>query len=145
MLSAHILHPILVTQYFTRRCRNGGHISPNVYDDYSVLKKKHGASLALQIIRFRLAHIATLIAVAEEEGLLVESQARVVEEFDVYAEPSMFEDAKNELDGFIKEVKEDADKFRVLERREEMEVRAFSRIRVYKVALTRLLATSVLV
>lgn len=51
----------------------------------------------------------------------------MVEEFDVFAQQSMFEDAKNELDAFLKEVQEDNDKFQVLESREDMEVRALSR------------------
>lgn len=113
--------------FFLRRRRNGGHISPNVYDDYSGLKKKHGASLALQILRFRLAHISVLIAAAEEEGLLSESQARVVEEFDVFMQQSMFEDAKNELYPFLKEAQEDNDKFQVLESHEDLEVRVLSK------------------
>ena len=53
--------------------RNGGHISPSVYNEFSQLKTTHGLSGALQIIGFRLAHISALISAATGENLLADS------------------------------------------------------------------------
>ncbi|KDR78379.1 hypothetical protein GALMADRAFT_155321 [Galerina marginata CBS 339.88] len=102
--------------------RNGGHASPLIYNEYFELKKTHGAATALQILRFRLAHITTLIDVAKEENLLSESQARLVEDFDAYLRPELFSKAKKDLDNFVKEVpKEISDSFAVIEERNAIE------------------------
>lgn len=124
--------------------RNGGYISPNLYNDYSGLKKKHGAPLARQILGFRLAHISTLITVAEQEGLLAESQARVVEEFDVFADQSVFQNAKSKLQAFTNEVQEYTDKLKAFEGREDMAVCVLLRIHFWDTTLTRVPATSFL-
>ncbi|KAJ6548212.1 nucleotide-binding domain-containing protein [Mycena vulgaris] len=77
--------------------RNGGHISPNSYQDYSQLERTYGAGAAQAIIRFRLAHLPALLKVAEEEDLLRESQARTVSQFDVYLQDTLFGRAKEAL------------------------------------------------
>ncbi|KAH9481387.1 hypothetical protein JR316_0005912 [Psilocybe cubensis] len=84
--------------------RNGGHASPIIYNEYFGLKKHHGAAVALQIIQFRLAHITTLLDVAKEAGLLNESQARTVDNYDAFIQSSFFANAKGELERFMKEV-----------------------------------------
>ncbi|KAF8966875.1 FAD dependent oxidoreductase [Flammula alnicola] len=102
--------------------RNGGHIAPNIYNEYVDLRKTYGASLAQEILRFRLAHISSLIATAREENLLNESQARLVEGFDVFMHPDMFSEAKDDLKTFLKDVsKELGNGFDVIEDRESIE------------------------
>ncbi|KAF8152827.1 hypothetical protein K438DRAFT_1987693 [Mycena galopus ATCC 62051] len=81
--------------------RNGGHISPNTYQDYSELAAKYGPSAAREIIRFRLPHIPALLEVAADEGLLHASQARIVEQFDAYLQDSLYQRAKGALDGYL--------------------------------------------
>ncbi|KAF7340420.1 Nucleotide-binding domain-containing protein [Mycena venus] len=80
--------------------RNGGHISPNTYQDYSELAARYGSSAAQAIIRFRLAHLPALLAVAEEEHLS-ESQARVVEQFDAYLHEKLYRRAKDALERYL--------------------------------------------
>ncbi|KIM41712.1 hypothetical protein M413DRAFT_444955 [Hebeloma cylindrosporum] len=102
--------------------RNGGHISPNVYNEYLDLKKAHGVSRAHEILRFRLAHISSLIAVAEEENLLNASQARIVEDFDAFMHPEMFRKAQRDLQSFLMDVPKDlGEGFDVIDERETIE------------------------
>lgn len=105
-----------------RNRRNGGHITPNVYNDFSKLKTTHGLKVALQIIRFRLAHISALILAANDEHLLADSQARTVQEYDVYLNQDLFDESKGELHKFVKEAPEAADGFMVIEGRKAVEV-----------------------
>ncbi|KAK0506551.1 FAD dependent oxidoreductase [Armillaria luteobubalina] len=70
--------------------RNRGHITPPLYHDYLDLKKKHGTEVAKQIIQFRLSHLDELISVAEEEGLIEESQCRKVDTYDVYFDKGLW-------------------------------------------------------
>ena len=92
------------------------------------LKKAHGALRAQEILRFRLAHISSLIAVAEEEDLLGASQARVVEDFDAFLHPKMFGKAKGELEAFLLDVPKDLrEGFDVIAERETIEVRSLSK------------------
>ena len=102
--------------------RNGGHISPNVYNEFSQLKSNHGFSVALQIIRFRLAHISALISAASDEHLLADSQARTVQEYDVYLNQDLFDQSKGELREFVKEAPDAAQGFTVIEGRKAVEV-----------------------
>ncbi|KAJ7612698.1 nucleotide-binding domain-containing protein [Roridomyces roridus] len=81
--------------------RNGGHISPNTHQDYPQLESHYGRSAAEDIIRFRLAHLPTLLQVAQEENLLRESQARTVRQFDVYLQGSLFSRAKDSLQKYL--------------------------------------------
>lgn len=124
--------------------RNGGHISPNIYNDYSQLKETHGVLTALQIIRFRLAHIPALISVAEKENLLAESQARVVEEFDAFIHETLFDKAKRELDTFVKEVREEGERFKVLEKREDIDVSARCYSRLHTIEVSGHIGTSII-
>ncbi|KAJ7669064.1 hypothetical protein B0H17DRAFT_1247021 [Mycena rosella] len=86
--------------------RNGGHVSPNTYQDYAWLEGSYGPSAAQAILRFRLAHLPALVAVAEEEGLLRESQARTVTQFDVYLQDTLFRRAKDALAGYLRALPE---------------------------------------
>ncbi|KAF5314486.1 hypothetical protein D9619_011769 [Psilocybe cf. subviscida] len=91
--------------------RNGGHITPNIYNEYSELKKEYGKDTAEQILRFRLAHIRSLITLAEQEGLLRESQARLVEAFDVFMHQDMYKESLNGFREFVKQMPGLADGF----------------------------------
>ncbi|KAF4605698.1 hypothetical protein EYR40_004487 [Pleurotus pulmonarius] len=84
--------------------RNGGHITPPLYHDYSSLKKEFGATVAKRIIRFRLAHLDEFLRVAEEEGLLIDSQARKVQTFDVFFDRETFLQAKAKLDEYSRDL-----------------------------------------
>jgi hypothetical protein len=81
--------------------RNGGHISPKMYQDYSEVAAKYGPSAAQAIMRFRLAHLSALLEVATKEGLLRESQACRVDQFDAYPQDKVYRRAKNALEGYL--------------------------------------------
>ncbi|KAF7370571.1 FAD-dependent protein [Mycena sanguinolenta] len=59
--------------------RNGGHITPPLFHDYLRIKEEVGVDMAKAIIRFRLAHLAELLRVAEEDEILEDSQCREVD------------------------------------------------------------------
>ncbi|CAA7262096.1 unnamed protein product [Cyclocybe aegerita] len=102
--------------------RNGGHACPNVYNEYSQLKEDHGAKAALEILRFRLAHIDALIKAAKDENVLEASQARVVDDYDAFMHPNMFASAQQELEKFLKEVPKDlAQGFEVIRERKSLD------------------------
>ncbi|KAF9562908.1 FAD dependent oxidoreductase [Agrocybe pediades] len=102
--------------------RNGGHASPIIYNEYAVLKKEYGAATAIQILRFRIAHITGLITAARDANILDESQARIVDDFDAFLHPQLFEKYKRLLDVFLKEAPEDvAETFDVVEERNAIE------------------------
>ncbi|KAL5518468.1 hypothetical protein ACEPAH_150 [Sanghuangporus vaninii] len=77
--------------------RNGGHIKPPMYDDYLMLKKKHGPEQAAMLVRFRLKHVREMLAVAAEEGILDKCHCREVDSLDVYFRTEAFEKAKEQL------------------------------------------------
>ncbi|KAJ7649372.1 nucleotide-binding domain-containing protein [Mycena polygramma] len=81
--------------------RNGGHVSPNTYQDYAELEAKYGERAAQAIIRFRLAHLPALLAVAEKENLLSESQTREFEQFDVFLSDTLYQRAKDALARYL--------------------------------------------
>jgi hypothetical protein len=94
-----------------------------VYTEYFQLKKTYGAAMAREILRFRLSHISVLLTLAEDEGLLAESQARLVDDFDAFLHPEMFAKAKKELHSYLKEVPKDlAEGFDVIQGREAIDV-----------------------
>lgn len=103
--------------------RNGGHASPIIYNEYEDLKNDYGVTVAQQILRFRIAHINGLVEVAKQEDLLSESQARIVEDYDVFLHPAPFEKAKSQLDMYLKEVPEDMKEyFSVIQERGDIDV-----------------------
>ncbi|KAG6826928.1 hypothetical protein H0H92_013885 [Tricholoma furcatifolium] len=79
--------------------RNGGHINPILYDQFPRLCTLYGAPAAAQIMRFRLAHLPSILAAAHAEGpsVLRDSQCREVDAYDVYHNPSLFSDQKRKL------------------------------------------------
>ncbi|KAF7784803.1 hypothetical protein Agabi119p4_968 [Agaricus bisporus var. burnettii] len=97
--------------------RNGGHITPVLYQDYSELKKKHGAEVAGEIVRFRLSHLDELLAVASEENLLEESQCRETRAYDVYQNPSLYRNAKKLLEVFKRDLPVEGSDMEIVEDR----------------------------
>jgi hypothetical protein len=102
--------------------RNGGHISPNLYQDYSRLVAAYGTAAARDIIRFRLAHLPTLLEVAAEEDLLQEAQARKVQQIDVYLEDQLYRHAKRDLEEYVHGLPERRTDYIVHETRSDLEV-----------------------
>ncbi|TFK38630.1 FAD dependent oxidoreductase-domain-containing protein [Crucibulum laeve] len=95
--------------------RNGGHITPVLYQDYLLLKEKHGKAMAQKIIRFRLAHLPELLHVAEEEGLLVDSQCREVDAFDVFQDQGFYKEAKRKLQEYCAELPSESESYKIHE------------------------------
>ncbi|KAJ7461363.1 nucleotide-binding domain-containing protein [Mycena galericulata] len=93
--------------------RNGGHVSPNTYQDYAQLARTYGASAAREIMRFRLAHLPALLVVAKEEDLLRDSQARTVEQFDVFLQDAAFRRAQDALKVYTDALPERREKHRI--------------------------------
>ncbi|EKM83367.1 hypothetical protein AGABI1DRAFT_110034 [Agaricus bisporus var. burnettii JB137-S8] len=97
--------------------RNGGHITPVLYQDYSELKKKHGAEVAGEIVRFRLSHLNELLTVASEEKLLEESQCRETRAYDVYQNQSLYRNAKKLLEVFKRDLPVEGSEMEIVEDR----------------------------
>ncbi|KAL0950489.1 hypothetical protein HGRIS_007300 [Hohenbuehelia grisea] len=95
--------------------RNGGHITPPLYHDYAELVKQFGRATAAQIIRFRLAHLAEFLAIADAEGLALDTQAREVQTLDVFFDENVFEAAKKKLALYIGEMPNEGSRYAVLE------------------------------
>lgn len=85
--------------------RNGGHIKESAYLEYELLKKRHGKDVAMEIIRFRLAHLDALLKVAEAEGeeVVKESQIRKCNTADVCFDEKVWEDTKRKLGVFLED------------------------------------------
>ena len=77
--------------------RNGGHINPPLYHDYSELKEKHGEHAAKSLIAFRMSHVAEMLRISERENIQKQSQVRETEHLDVYTCSIAFEEAKENL------------------------------------------------
>ncbi|KAG6335672.1 hypothetical protein ID866_3406 [Astraeus odoratus] len=101
--------------------RNGGHISPPLYQDWATLQKDHGDVIAQKIIKFRLAHLRQLRQVAEEEGILGASQWREVDLVDVYYSKKSFEEAKEKLRKYQQDLPFEASHHSVYEGQEAIE------------------------
>ena len=119
--STTYLH-FFINQYTYIFGRNGGHISPPLYHDYSSLKRNHGQGVAQKIIKFRLAHLQELRHVAEEEGILPESQWREVETVDVFYNSELFKKAKTKLQRYKADLPFDAEHHHVYEAEKAIEV-----------------------
>ncbi|KAH7108354.1 nucleotide-binding domain-containing protein [Auriculariales sp. MPI-PUGE-AT-0066] len=74
--------------------RNGGHIKPGIYEDYTLLKRRHGVAAAKTIIQLRLAHIHETIRVAEKEGVINAADVRETEGIDVCLSEELFQSFK---------------------------------------------------
>ncbi|KAG6820133.1 hypothetical protein H0H93_005008 [Arthromyces matolae] len=98
--------------------RNGGHITPVLYDHYEGLKATYGSSMAQKMIRFRLAHLPTLMDVAREEGLLGDeaSQCREVEECDVFWDENTWKESKRRLGVYKDDMPLEGGRYKVVEK-----------------------------
>ncbi|KAK6992175.1 J domain-containing protein [Favolaschia claudopus] len=94
--------------------RNGGHITPVLYHDYPVVRKRLGPEMAKRVIEFRLAHLSALIHVCEEEDILEDSQCREVETFDVFFDQETFDAALENLDLYLHDLPEQRKMWRIL-------------------------------
>ena len=81
--------------------------------------------MAKKIIRFRLSHLPELLAVAEEEGLLQDSQCREVEAFDVFYDATLYETAKALLSAYKKDLPVESINYRIYEGVECIKVHQF--------------------
>lgn len=100
--------------------RNGGHITPVLYQDYAALKKAYGVDVAAEIIRFRLAHLTELLAVATEENLLDDSMCRETKSYDVYQDTNLYEHAKELLEVYQRDLPSEGADLEVVENREAL-------------------------
>ncbi|KAJ3874410.1 FAD dependent oxidoreductase [Lentinula edodes] len=83
--------------------RNGGHITPAWYHQYPELVKTYGKETAHEIIKFQVSHVHKLLSVAEEDGLLEDSQCRLTDSFDAYVDRTRFEIARENYTEYRKE------------------------------------------
>jgi hypothetical protein len=88
--------------------RNGGHIDPNLYEDYDELVDDYGRKMAQKIIRFRLSTVDAMKTVAEEEDLVEHSQFRKTETMCVYRTQREWENAKVQMALFRKDMPKEA-------------------------------------
>ncbi|THV01231.1 FAD dependent oxidoreductase [Dendrothele bispora CBS 962.96] len=101
--------------------RNGGHVRPDSYPEYAVWKKKFGLEEARALVRFRRSHVEEMVRVAEEEGLVEDSQARRVQTYDVFYEKVFLDDMKSRLEVYLEDIPEEKDQWTVyLEDRESI-------------------------
>ncbi|KAG5650074.1 hypothetical protein H0H81_000880 [Sphagnurus paluster] len=95
--------------------RNGGHITPLLYPDYSELKAKHGPAIAQQVIRFRLAHLTHIREAAAEDGVLADSQCREVEAFDVFHDARLYAASKAKLAAYCADLPAESADYKIYE------------------------------
>ncbi|PCH33163.1 FAD dependent oxidoreductase [Wolfiporia cocos MD-104 SS10] len=91
--------------------RNGGHLNPPLYHDYSELKEKHGKQAAKTIIRFRLQHLQEIRRIAEHEDVLKQSQCRETEHIDVFTDADVYARAKEKLAKWKADMPSESDTF----------------------------------
>ncbi|OBZ78578.1 MutS 4 [Grifola frondosa] len=101
--------------------RNGGHVNPPLYHDYSELKEKFGEPMAKSMIRFRQAHIREFIQIAATEDILKESQCREIEHLDVFTCPISFAVAKQNLAAWQSDMPSEASSFNCYDSKEAIE------------------------
>lgn len=96
-----------------------------LYQEYSELKKGHGAEVAREIMRFRLSHLGELLAVASEENLLEDSQCRETRSYDVYQDDSLYCNAKQLLDVFKRDLPVEGQEIEIVENKAALQVGDF--------------------
>lgn len=75
----------------------------NRYHQYPELVKTYGKETAHEIIKFQVSHVHKLLSVAEEDGLLEDSQCRLTDSFDAYVDRTRFEIARENYTEYRKE------------------------------------------
>ncbi|KAL2832728.1 FAD dependent oxidoreductase-domain-containing protein [Aspergillus pseudoustus] len=94
--------------------RNGGHILETA-EEFADLEEKHGLEAATKIMRFRMAHLSEMLAVAEEYGITEESQARKVQFLSVYFDEEGWSDAKRRVERLKECLTEESREWKLLE------------------------------
>jgi glycine/D-amino acid oxidase-like deaminating enzyme len=79
--------------------RNGGHILETA-DEYAELADQFGVDDARKILKFRLAHLHEILAVAKELGITEETQARKVQFLSAYFTKDTWKEALERLRRF---------------------------------------------
>lgn len=104
--------------------RNGGHIKTSAYMEYSSLKCRYGKEAAMEVVRFHMAHLGALLAVAAAEGedVLRGSQLRECDTADVCFEEEVWEGAKKRLAEFLEDFEDQRGLWVVREAEEAREV-----------------------
>ncbi|KAJ5206892.1 FAD dependent oxidoreductase [Penicillium cf. griseofulvum] len=87
--------------------RNGGHILETA-DEYSEFADIFGVDAARKLVRFRLAHLQEMLAVAEELGITTETQARKVQFLSVYFSEETWQAALERMHRFKEKMPEEA-------------------------------------
>ncbi|KAH9923353.1 FAD dependent oxidoreductase [Fomitopsis serialis] len=101
--------------------RNGGHINPPLYHDYSELEESFGEDAAKRMIRFRLAHQKEMQRIAEKECIVKESQVRETEHLDVYTCPETYTEAKENLRKWKSAMPDESKTFGFMDAKEAVE------------------------
>ena len=87
--------------------RNGGHILETA-DDFGELVDQWGLDAARKLMRFRLAHLHELLAVAHQLGLAEETQARKLQFLTAYFDDETWSDARDRLARFKRGLPDEA-------------------------------------
>ncbi|KAF4151317.1 hypothetical protein CNMCM6069_004140 [Aspergillus lentulus] len=95
--------------------RNGGHILETA-EEFADLEEAHGTDAARKILRFRLAHLRELLAVAEEYGLTETAQARKVQFLSVYFNQKGWSEARHRFQRLREGLPEETGEWRLYER-----------------------------
>lgn len=102
--------------------RNGGHCNASGFDSYAESVEAYGKEAASKLTRFRLGHLPLLLKVAEEDGLLEESQMRIVESAFAFFDASHFEESRKALALFRVDMPVESEKYKLMEAEEARRV-----------------------
>jgi glycine/D-amino acid oxidase-like deaminating enzyme len=97
--------------------RNGGHIKFAPYGAYPRWRERFGRTIARELVRFRLAHLDALTALADTLGpeTVKHAEIRRVRTLDVFFERDVFEQARAGLRIFLEDFPELASEWEVWE------------------------------
>lgn len=102
--------------------RNGGHVNEGVVHSYLELVGALGKENAMKIVRFRLGHLPMLLQVAQEDGLLEESQIRTVTSVVVFFDDEEFSKSKANLAQFKTDMPQESAAFYIFEAEDAQKV-----------------------
>lgn len=99
--------------------RNGGHINEVGYSEYMHLAELYGREAAAKITKFRIGHLDELMKVAKEEGLVEESQIRVVDSVSAFFDETALDVAHKGLVEMRKDLGDIVEKWVTIEKDDE--------------------------
>lgn len=102
--------------------RNGGHCNAAGFELYAGAAEAHGKEAAAKLTRFRLGHLPLLLKVAEEDGLLEQSQMRLVESAFVFFDATHFKKCREALALFQADMPVESENYKILEAEEARRV-----------------------